>query len=57
MARTWSVAQAQWLDGEEDVGGLRNVKLVVQRADGPVVLQEEAALHGTVMPILRFSET
>lgn len=46
------MAQAEWLDSEEDVGGLRNVELVVQRADGPVFLQEEAALRATVMPIL-----
>lgn len=52
MTRTWSVAQAEWLDGEVHVGGLRNVELVVQRADGPVILREEAALHVSVMPIL-----
>lgn len=52
MTRTWSVAQAEWLDSEEDVGGLRNMELVVQWADGPIILQVEAALHVTVMPIL-----
>lgn len=52
MARTRSVAQAERLHSEEDVGGLRDVDLVLQRVDGPVFLQEEAALHVTVMPIL-----
>lgn len=52
VARTWSVAQAEGLNSEEDVGCLRNVELVVQGADGAVILQEEAALHKTVMPIL-----
>lgn len=52
LVRTWSVAQAERLDSEEDVGGLRHVELVLQGADGSVFLQEEAALCGTVMPIL-----
>lgn len=46
------MAQAEWLDGQEDGGRLGDVELVLQRADSPVVLQEETALHTAVVPLL-----
>lgn len=46
------MAQAEWLDGQEDGGCLGDVELVLQRADSPVILQEETALHAAVVPLL-----
>lgn len=46
------MTEAEGLNGYVDVGGLRNMELVLQGADAAVVLQEEAALHARVVPIL-----
>ncbi len=46
------MAEAERLDGQIDVGCLGYVELVLQRADALIILQEETALHITVMPFL-----
>lgn len=35
---TRSAAEAEWLDGQIDAGGLRDVELVLQTADTPIIL-------------------
>lgn len=46
------MAEAEWLNGQVDAGGLGNVELILQRADTPISLQEETAPHTSVVPLL-----
>lgn len=46
------MAETEWLNSQVDVGCLGDVELVLQGADTPITLQEETALHITVIPLL-----
>lgn len=46
------MAEAEWLNGQVDAGGLGDVELILQRADTPISLQEETAPHTYVVPLL-----
>lgn len=49
---TGPLAEAERLNGQVDVCGLRDVELILQRADSAVSLNEETAPHTTAVPLL-----